>query len=240
MEESPRSNQTPQFLDCFFGFVSAAGDPERKKEETANAAYECQVALLDAVRVLLRSVPSAWTLRQLLVQVLRHIPVKSYLEEPLADLVQSVKDCDLVQTFNAHRVNVLDTPCGWLADQVSSVHFLVSGDFEREFDRLDLWLKGRRQRSLESTDGPTAAGGFSWRGQEYRFSRREGMLLAVLWNQGPVEEEMVRNKLQLKKHALSQLQHLTQKKLDSYRLPFKIIRPRPLYLELQETPLTKL
>jgi hypothetical protein len=42
------------------------------------------------VEVVFRSVPD-WTVREFLVQLLRRIPVKTYWEESLADLVQRVK-----------------------------------------------------------------------------------------------------------------------------------------------------
>jgi hypothetical protein len=146
---------------------------------------------------------------------------------------------------SGHQVNMLVRPCNWLGDVLSRAHFQFSGAAARVRDKLALpyepFAPSETFNPPAPPDGPTAYGGFSWKGKEngYTFSRRQWQLLEVLWRRGPVEEEQIHKTLQLNSNALWQLQHKTQKKLDTYRLPFTIMRPRPLYLQLKRRPLIK-
>jgi hypothetical protein len=196
--------------------------------------------LLGVMHQLFTMVPD-WQLRQLLVQLLWRLPVQSYREEDLADLVQFVKVCrsPLLHLWD-REIEILDQHSKWLAEPIREAGGIFSRNSLQIEARLREMFSSDAEELPEDYDGPTPDGGFIWQGKDdYRFSQREWQLLSFLWDEGPVEEEEIRNHLHISSNALAQLQHKTQKKLDAYQLPFKIHRPGPLVLRLDPRPLTR-
>jgi hypothetical protein len=86
-------------------------------------------------------------------------------------------------------------------------------------------------------DGPQEQGIFRWQGAEHMFSSAQWQLLHALWGDEDVEEATLRKAdtagRQRSAKALAELQRRTNDLLCQYRIPFKIVRPKPLYLRLE-------
>jgi hypothetical protein len=242
---SPKSNPDRQPLDLLDQIANLAGAvlaDNPSEGDVSTAGTECLAGLLETLRALLAAVPEAYTLRQLLVQMIGRLPVKAYLDEPRADLIRQLKKRSLSLVIGGQRIDdALDQSCSWWASQISSAHFRISGRMAEITAQLEQVIEASEtlgQRD-QIADGPTA-GGLMWHGNEYRFGPQQLRLLQLLWDHPDGrDEEEIRTELQIKSNALSQLQHKTQARLDAYRLPFKLRRPRPLMLCLERLPLTK-
>ena len=74
------------FLGELTRFINAPRVEKTSQQEREQAAYECLRAFLGLVTFLLDSIRSGLSVRQLLIHILQHLPVKISLEEPVASV----------------------------------------------------------------------------------------------------------------------------------------------------------
>jgi hypothetical protein len=220
-------------------FVNSIKKPTATPKARAKAACACLSALLDAAEFLLRHAPRDWSLRQLLGTIARQVPVKLHLGEAWSDAVQAMLRAGPIWFLwsGQKKCNVLDQACNSLADQLAMTGRLpdLLTHVERTMgEALSIQAPVREQ---PEEAGPVETGLFLWKGKEYTFPLLQWRLLKSLWQDGRDEED-ARREVYGRRAATAntfwQLQKRTQDRLDTYRLPFKIIRPHQLRLFLKK------
>jgi hypothetical protein len=238
----------PALLADLVAFLNAARADPLNKGEVNQVAYRLLVSFLQALLDLLDVAPSDLSGRQLAFQLVRCLPVKDYRKENVSDLASCLLRCESPGiTWNdpARPVAALEQRCADLFTLVHSSLSEFSGEANQRRRRLRLPVEARESvpsREQRPANGPTEGNALVWQRRSYPFSLLQWRLLRALWadsGEFPIrEDEEIRSKVWTERPAsseeLSSLQVRTNRKLLEYGLPFQIVRPRPLYLQLRK------
>jgi hypothetical protein len=237
-----RKAQAPPALVALLDLVQALHEPVGALGQQAAAAYRLLLESLEALWRLLDQAPDGISARQLLVLILKAVPVKTYQQESWHDLVQAVKD---------YGSDLLDRSCSTAADQVARALWrLRENEYQREVvdhparkakRARDTRERFRKAEGLEDPFFPRT-GVFRWKGKEHRLGLRQWRLLKALWGGRAVDASAVMLAVYehdaLANNKLWGLQHALNDALRAQKLfpPFAVWRPSPLQLRLKKPP----
>jgi hypothetical protein len=252
----------PPFLVQLFRLVDATLEDSPDEAELQAAGAKCLCELLSLLRRVLADIGPSLTVRELLLYLLKAVPIRDSRRESWWDLERAVSNCrPLGLLAHTHNRGLIDCDCHWVADWVGQAEFRLSRRYRKFVEEAPATTKLPEEGPPR--DGPAEGGLFRWKGVGYEFGPRQWLLLKALWEvylqeeewvrkhrsdadkalrkrpQFSMAEEEVRHRVYAQSspaspNTLWQLQHRTQDKLDEYRLPFSIVRSAPLYLRLKK------